>query len=403
MPAQRTVRRSGGGVLRLLSWILWLIPLSLLGGAGYLGYRQYEQVRARPEVTVGLAQRMTTGEAAKLFAADGYLRSQSQATVGPKIAGRVERVYVKEGMKVRKGDMLASIEHNDLSAELESRQAETAKTEAELEEARADLWEKARENARATRLFQQKSTTVEEAEKADAAFKKARARVAALEASVALMKGHVAETRAQIDAMSLVAPFDGTVVEKLGEEGEIIVPTASTNTQTRGAGVTIADLKRMDVETYVTEGLLSRLEIGQPAEVSVRAAPAKRYRGRVRQLIPIADRAQGTVKVKVEILDPDDKLFPELAAKVNFLPRTSGSPDPTEAYVYAPRSAIVNENGNEFVWVVGSGNRIRKRLIESAAGKEALAQVTSGLEPGEKLVLNPRGSFQDDELVRIAD
>ena len=76
----------------------------------------------------------------------------------------------------------------------------------------------------------------------------------------------------------------------------------------------------MDVETDISENLLSRIALGQPAEVSVSAIPSKRYRGRLRQVLPMGDRTRGTVKVKVEILDPDDKLFPELAATVHFLP-----------------------------------------------------------------------------------
>jgi hypothetical protein len=66
--------RRGGGGLRLLSWVLWMIPLGILAGAGAFGYRQYDLMRSRPLVTVGLVQRMTTGEAEKLLTAKGYLK-----------------------------------------------------------------------------------------------------------------------------------------------------------------------------------------------------------------------------------------------------------------------------------------------------------------------------------------
>ena len=93
--------------LTLLSWVLWLIPLWLLAGGGAIAYRQYDQIRSRPEVTVGLVQRMTTGEAEKLLTAKGYLKSRYQAMIGTKIPGRVEKMCVEEGMKVKKGDTLA--------------------------------------------------------------------------------------------------------------------------------------------------------------------------------------------------------------------------------------------------------------------------------------------------------
>ena len=308
-------------------------------------------------------------------------------------------------MKVKKGDTLAVIEHNDLKAMLASREAQALRTAAELEEARADLWEKEREDRRVSRLFaQQKRDAGGIRESAVAGHKKATARVAALEAAVKLMKANVEEIKATIVTMHLYAPFDGTVVEKQGEEGEIITPTAMSSSLGRTAVVTIANLEKMDVETDISEGLLSRVALGQPAEVSVSAIPSKRYRGRLRQVIPMGDRTRGTVKVKVEILDPDDKLFPELAATVHFLPsQTANSPDASRSYLFVPKSAVFQENGHDLVWVVGAKNVVRKRPVEVATTTDALARVESGLEPGESVVLNPVKTLRENETVRIAD
>ncbi len=396
--------RGGGGGLRLLSWVLWMIPLGILAGSGAFAYRQYDLMRSRPLVSVGLVQRMTTGEAEKLLTAKGYLKSRYQAMIGTKIAGRVEKMCVEEGKKVEKGDTLAVIEHNDLKAMLASREAQTLRTAAELEEARADLWEKEREDWRVARLYAQRSVTPEESEKAQAGHKKAAARVTALEAAVKLMKANVEEIKATIVTMHLYAPFDGTVVEKQGEQGEIISPTAMSSSLGRTAVVTIANLEKMDVETDISEGLLSRVALGQPAEVSVSAIPSRRYNGRLRQVIPMGDRTRGTVKVKVEILDPDDKLFPELAATVHFLPnRTAVGPDANRSYVFVPKSAVFADNGHDHVWVAGPKNVLHKQRVEVATTTDALARVESGLEPGESVVLNPVKTLRENEIVRIAD
>ena len=75
----------------------------------------------------------------------------------------------------------------------------------------------------------------------------------------------------------------------------------------------------------------------------------------------MGDRTRGTVKVKVEILDPDDRLFPELAATVHFLPSESvNSPDASRSFLFVPKSAVFQENGHDYVWVVGQDNTIRK-------------------------------------------
>ena len=109
----------------------------------------------------------------------------------------------------------------------------------------------------------------------------------------------------------------------------------------------------MDVETDVAENLLSRIALGQPAEISVSAVPSKHYRGRLRQIIPISDRARGTVKVKVEILDPDEHLFPELVATVHFLPdKAHQGPDVGKSHLFVPKSALFEEGGHSHVWKV---------------------------------------------------
>jgi RND family efflux transporter MFP subunit len=396
--------RRGGVGLRLISWILWMIPLGLLVAAGTYGYRQYEQTRSRPEVTIGRVAAKTWADAATLLDANGYLKSRYQAMIGTKIAGRVEEMRVVEGDKVKKGDTLAIIEHNDLKMMLASREAQAQRTAAELDEERAELWAREREDYRVTRLYNQKSATPEEYEKALAGHKKASARVAGLEAAVKLVKANIDELKATIVTMHLYAPFDGTVVEKQGEVGEIISPTAMSSSLGRTAVVTIADLEKMDVETDISEAQLWRITIGQPASVSVSAIPSRRYRGRLRQILPMSDRTRSTVRVKVEIVDPDDKLFPELAATVHFqASESANSPDAGKTFLFVPKSAVFNESGHDYVWVVQKDNFVRRNQVQVATTTEDLARVESGLKRDDAVVLNPLKTLREYDKVRIAE
>ncbi len=204
--------------------------------------------------------------------------------------------------------------------------------------------------------------------------------------------------------MKIHAPFDGTVVEKQGEVGEVINPMAMSSSLGRSAVVTVADLKNIDVETDIAENLMSRIALGQPAEVSVSAVPNKRYKGELRQIIPMGDRTRGTVKVKVKIKDPDDKLFPELAATVHFLPfKGSSGGDANRSYLFVPKSAVYQENGHDYVWVVNKDSRVTQRPVEVAMTKEDLARVETGLETGESVVLNPAKTLKNNETVRVAE
>jgi RND family efflux transporter MFP subunit len=391
---------------RGLGWaVLWLIPITVVGAAGVFAYKQYDRIRAREEVTTTLVQTMTSGEAEKVLSAKGYLISRSKATIAAKVPGTIEQLYVEEGSKVKKGQILAIIQHEDVKASLASRQAMVLRTEAELQEARADSRDKERKAARETRLFAQNHTSTENVEKAKAEEEMAAARVAALEAAMSQMKASVREVEETIRNMHILAPFDGTVISKDAEVGETIGMGmgGSGGSFVRSGIVSLADLDHLDVETDVAENLISRVTVGQPAEIAVSAVPGRRYHGKLRQIIPTGDRARGTVKVKVEITDPDQFLFPELVATVHFLPdRALNNPLANGVFVFVPKAAIFEQNGHSYAWVVDDKSHIHKRRVEVVVSNE-LARVESGLKPGESVVLNPKTTLRDEELVKVAE
>jgi RND family efflux transporter MFP subunit len=198
-----------------------------------------------------------------------------------------------------------------------------------------------------------------------------------------------------VDNMNVVAPFDGTVIERPADIGEQV---------TVNKLLVLADLDHMDVETDIAENLLSRIALGQPAEISVSAVPNKHYRGSLRRIIPTSDRARGTVKVKVEILEPDDHLFPELVATVHFLPdKSHQGPDVGKSHLFVPKSALFEEGGHSNAWVVDAKNALHKTRVEVVVTNEELARVESGLKTGDVVVLAPSQSLHEGELVKVAD
>ncbi len=396
-PNPRAARGGPGLGIRLLSTLLWLVPLGAIGVGGFFAYREYRAIRSKPEVSVGLIQAMTSGEAEKLLSAKGYLKSRNQATIGARVSGRVAILNVDEGTRVKKGDVLAVLEHDDLDAQLESRRAMMLKARADIEEARSDL-EFRRVKAERSRQLQAKnrSVSVEEMQQSTSSVEMGEAHLASQQAAFKLQQSQVREAEEAIRNMTIVAPFAGTVVEKPAELGEVVSGSGSL--------LTLATLDQMDVETDVAENLLSRVAPGQPAEISVSAVPSKHYRGRLRQIIPISDRARGTVKVKVEILEPDENLFPELVATVHFLPDKShqGS-DVGKTHLFVPRSALFEEGGFQHVFKVDPSDHLRKTRVEVVASNDDMSRVESGLLAGDKVVTNPSKSLRDGEAIKVAD
>jgi RND family efflux transporter MFP subunit len=401
----RTRRGRGRG---LFASSLWLIPLALLGGLAYVVYARYsdqirDQLQPRPEVSVALVQKMTAGEAEKLLTAKGYLQSHFQALVGAKVPGRVERLLIEEGKKVKQGDLLAVLEHADLDATLETRKAMIQRSEAELREARSDLAEKERKFRRANQLYLQRTTSKEEVEQASTAQEMASSHAAALEAAVTFARAQVLEAQRSIENMKVFAPFAGTILRKEAEAGETVSTMSMGGSNTRSAIANLADLEHMEVETDVSENLLSRLTIGQPAEVLVSAVPEMRYHGRVQRIIPMGDRTRGTVKVMVEVLDPDDRLFPELVATVNFLPaKKTQEPEVRGPSLFVSKDALIEEGGKTYAWVVDPKQTVHKKRVEVTQTTEELARIASGLEAGEAVVLKPAADLREGLLIQVA-
>ena len=270
----------GGGAIRVLAMLLWLIPLGLAVGLGLYGYRQYEQIRSKPQVTIGLVQTMTSGEAEKLLSAKGYLKSRNQALIGAKIPGRVERMFVEEGTKVKKGQVLAVLEHNELKAMLASRQATVA----------ADRGRAARGQGRRARQGPQGQAGRPALQPEDGLGRGGRAgRHGARHGRGAGGRaggGHRAREgqrpgdRGEHPQHAPRSPRSTARSSRSrARRGRSITPGAMSASISRSAVVSLANLDRMDVETDIAENLLSRVAIGQPAEISVSAVPSKHYRG----------------------------------------------------------------------------------------------------------------------------
>lgn len=406
----RSRGRSGNGGMKLLSTLLWLVPLGLLGGGGYFAYTQYEKIQPKASVNIGLAQSMTIGEAETLLSAKGYIKSVSQAMIGAKIPGRVAELRVKEGDRVKgptesePGQILAVLEHEDLKAMLSSRKAMLERTNAEVREAEFEAELKEGKYRRRAELQSRGTVTGEELEQYYSDAKMAEHKLLALRASLRVQEAMVRETETQIADMFIRAPFDGTVTEKGAEVGETILLGGMGAASGRGSVATLADLANLEVETDIAESLLSRVAVGQPAEIAVSAVPDRHYRGRLDRVIPMGDRARGTVKVRVRVVDPDERLFPELVATVHFLPdKNVENPSAGKTFLFVPKAALFEEDGHQFVWIVNLENILVKRQVQVVVTNDDLARVEDGLQAGDKVVLNPTKKLKSGELVSVSD
>jgi HlyD family secretion protein len=194
------------------------------------------------------------------------------------------------------------------------------------------------------------------------------------------------------------APFTGTVLRKEAEVGEVVAPSVGGGL-TRGAVVTMADLTTLEVEVDVNEAYIGRIRSRQPAKITLDAYPDTSFRGEVRQVVPTADRQRATVQVKVSILDRDQRILPEMGARVDFLGDTvrtqAGTAGPSRFRL--PSAAVREMNGQATVWLVRNG-RLESRTVDAGPVSGGYREIRSGLAGGELLMIdgveNPRAGMR---------
>lgn len=404
-------RRSFFGRLIRFLFLMVVVVVPLAGGAflaqtrGWLPNldRMLESVRSKPEVRVSIVSAETGRSADATVVATGYVKSRQQARIGARATGRIEQVNVEEGSKVKAHDVLAMLEHADLDASLAAVKAMAARSRSELLEQDVEIQRTQKIFDRAQRSFAAKTIAAAEFEADEFQHQAALARRISLEAALELAEARVKEAEQLVENMFVRAPFAGTVISKDAELGESIMPGGMGEASGRGSVVTIADLDHLEVECDVKEDFISRITAGQQSEVAVDAVPDRRYQGKVRKIIPMGDRARATVKVLVEILDADERLFPDMSSTVYFLSVATEEQNQNEKpRIFCPNDALHTEGAERFVWIVTSDDRLKKVIVTVGEEKEDRSEILKGLSGGEKVVVSLPKEFKEGMLVKTA-
>ncbi len=402
-------------------WLPWLVLFVFVAviAAVYPSARSYVAERRAPEVDVMRATQVVVpaggSDARPILVATGYVVARHSSEVGVKTGGRLARIRFEEGTRVRKGEVIAEIEHADIEAQLEAARRTVAESEAQLAQAIAARDEDRRNVERQRALARDGITTAQALTAAESALAVSEARVKSAEAAIASARARVRVAEEALENTNVRAPFNGVVIRKRAEVGETVSPFGVAGQATRegGAIATIADLAELEVQTEVSENSVAKLGPALPAEVKLNAYQDRTYRGRLRQIFPSADRAKAIVEVRVTILDADEHVKPEMTASVTFQEAggtsgagraggvgRAGDAAGADAIVLVAKRAVSERSGRSFVWVVSDGRATRRGLT---LGPDRLDQieVKSGLVPGEAVIINPPAGLADGAPVRI--
>ncbi len=344
---------------------------------------------SKPEIVeLGTVALTTSAQENAVLAASGYVVAQRKAAVASKGTGRLEFLGVIEGDRVKKGQMIGRLESSDVEASLGQAKANLTLAKAGLENVQAELEDAKANFDRQNALFKQNSISRAEFDAANARYKRAAASVASAEASIKFAEANVRATEVQFEYTHIRAPFDGVVLTKNANVGEVITPFGAAS-GSRGAIVTIADMNSLEVEADVSESNIQKIKEGQPCEITLDAYPQKRYPGFVNKIVPTADRAKATVLTKVRFSERDENVLPEMRAKVNFLNEVQKQNAKNSApKISVPASAVTTRNGQKIVFVVNNG-AVFETAVTLGEAMGGRIEILSGVSSGQKIVLRP--------------
>jgi RND family efflux transporter MFP subunit len=338
------------------------------------------------DVQLATASLSSSSQANAVLTASGYVVAQRKAAVASKATGRLEYLGVVEGDKVKKGQVLGRLEDTDMKASLDQAKANLRLNEADLKD--AEQW-----------LARQK-TLLEKGVSTQSDYDAAEARYQRTVASIGVAKAIVAGAEVALENTLIRAPFDGTVLTKNADVGEMVAPMAAS-VSSRSAVVTLADMTSLQVEADVSESNIERITLGQPCEITLDAYPETRYEASVAKIVPTADRAKATVMVKVAFKQYDAKVLPEMSSKVLFLTKTA---ETVQAAVHSmltvPLSSVATRNGKKVVFMVRNDQAV---AVPVSTGKDAgaLVEITQGISAGDHVITGLTDRIVDGLRVKV--
>lgn len=360
-------------------------------------------------VTVGLNRAVTVettsvslaypSQGITLINATGYVVASRKAAVASKASGRLEWLGVTEGSRVKQGEVIARLENNDVAAQVQQAEANVRVARGQKEQAEAELRDATQALERAKDLFAKNFIAESALDAALARRDKAHAAVSAAKGSLAAAEASLNSARVAFDYTLIRAPFDGVVLTKHANVGDVITPFTSAM-EAKGAVVTMADMSTLEVEADVSESSLHKVSVGQPCEIQLDAIPDTRFAGKVSRIVPTVDRTKATVLVKVSFDQLDPRVMPDMSAKVAFLSRPL-APQEKQPRPVVNAAAVTERDGKPVAFVVRDHKAVQVAVTTGERIGDLL-EIGSGLQVGDNVVLNPGTGLKNGTRVASA-
>jgi RND family efflux transporter MFP subunit len=352
-------------------------------------------------VRVATATAVTGQARGAVLNASGYVTARRQATVSSKVTGKITAVFIEEGMQVKEGQELARLDASQASRGLAVAEAEARAAASAREETRVRIREAQLDYDRAERLTAGQISSKADLDRARAQLDAARARLAAQSDQLASAQRQVDVQRQTLEDMIIRAPFDGIVVSKDAQPGEMISPVSAGGGFTRTGICTIVDMASLEIEVDVNEAYINRVHPDQQVEAVLDAYPDWRIPAHVITAVPTADRQKATVKVRIAFDQKDQRVLPDMGVKVAFITNEPAGAATVSA-IEVPRSAVRRDGEQDIVFVV-KDDKAERRAVRVSASEGDKARIESGLTEGDRVVIEGPAELKDGDGVKVKE
>jgi len=364
-------------------FLIYLLAALVIITSGYFLIKSLTSSALEVQLTTLIKQ--TPGRSGAVLTASGYIVAQRKASVSSKGTGILVYLGVVEGDRVKQGQIIARLDDRDIVAQLDEAKSSLQLFKAQLKEVENNY-------NREKELFDRGLSAQQSLDQAESAYK-------SLLANIEIAQARIRAAEVALENMIIRAPFDGTVLTKNAEVGEIVAPFGASTTS-RAAVVTIADMNSLMVETDVSESNIEKIKQDLDCEIVLDANPGKSYQGYVFKIVPTADRSKATVLVKVGFKSYDSRVLPEMSAKVSFLSEKSKEEEEQIPVLTAPLSAVEDLDGKKVVYLVVDDKAVQKEISTGRLFGNYV-EILSGLEEGDKIIDDLNEKIKDGVQVKV--
>ena len=386
-------RKSGNAGKRIALVLVVLVgALVIVGGV-------YAYMHQTPVVQVVEAQAPETGPQAVLNAS-GYVTPQRRATIAAKITGRVTAIFFTEGLHVQTGYVLATLDDSDAQKALASAKADREATQAGIADLQVQLKNAQIQLHRAQELQAAGVQTQEALDNSTMAVNSLKAKIDVAQQQVLASDARIHEAQQTVDNTIIRAPFDGIIVSKDAQVGEMVSPNSAGGGFTRTGIATIVDMASNEIEVDVNENYIARVKPHQVVTAVLDAYQDWKIPCHVRTIIPTADRQKATVEVRIAFDKLDPRILPDMGVKVTFEGDQPKVAEKAPAGVTIPPNAVRDDAGQKIVYLV-KGDHVERHAVKLGGQVGSQTQILAGLVAGDAVVVGGPADLKDGQQVQI--